>query len=245
MSVVIQDAPEPFSGSTENWEPTDVIIRSSDLVDFHTHKTFLSFASPFFKDMFAFPQPQATADEDKKDGKPVVRVTEPASTLMKFLPLFYPQFANIPAFDDLDGVKEVHRAADKYLIPNATELLSGVLLQTFVQKEPYRVFAIACIWRSESLAKAAAKETLNKDLNFAAMANPEFGIITAQQLRKLLAFHQACHLSIGIHLQSAWVPRDRDDLAYSDRVRLLYDDQSSGTLYPWWGHEGHCVECGP
>ncbi|KAI0255963.1 hypothetical protein BJV78DRAFT_1113987, partial [Lactifluus subvellereus] len=40
----------------------DIILRSSDQVNFHVYKVILSVASPFFKDMFSLPQPVGADD---------------------------------------------------------------------------------------------------------------------------------------------------------------------------------------
>lgn len=46
----VQDAASPFDDRN-----ADVIFRSSDDIDFHVHKSILSFASPFFHDLFTLP----------------------------------------------------------------------------------------------------------------------------------------------------------------------------------------------
>jgi len=66
-------------------EPLDVpdanlIIRSSDLVNFRIHKSVLAIASPFFKALFSLPQPP---DDESVDGLPVVQLSEDAELLNK------------------------------------------------------------------------------------------------------------------------------------------------------------------
>ncbi|KAI6023597.1 hypothetical protein PISMIDRAFT_18795 [Pisolithus microcarpus 441] len=61
----------------------DVILRSSDGVDFRVFELFLSLASPFFETLFDLPQPSqaANADTEIEDGLPVFPVSEGSKTL--------------------------------------------------------------------------------------------------------------------------------------------------------------------
>ncbi|KAI0732150.1 hypothetical protein C8Q72DRAFT_753347, partial [Fomitopsis betulina] len=66
------DAPAPFNRSS-----ADVILRSSDLVDFRVRKGILAEASSVFDDMFGIPQPENTPSQgDTREGLPVVRLEE-------------------------------------------------------------------------------------------------------------------------------------------------------------------------
>ncbi|KAI6101550.1 hypothetical protein EV401DRAFT_792944 [Pisolithus croceorrhizus] len=61
-------APSPF-----DHVKADVILRSSDDIDFRVFKSFLSLASPFFETLFDLPQPseEMNTDVEIKDGLPV------------------------------------------------------------------------------------------------------------------------------------------------------------------------------
>ncbi|KAJ6556519.1 hypothetical protein DFH09DRAFT_1491005 [Mycena vulgaris] len=62
----------------------DVILRSSDGIDFHVHRLVLSLASPFFKQMFTLPQPNG------ERGVPAILVSESALVLDRALRFWYP-----------------------------------------------------------------------------------------------------------------------------------------------------------
>ncbi|KZP24507.1 hypothetical protein FIBSPDRAFT_713764, partial [Athelia psychrophila] len=47
----VEDAAAPF-----DHPDGDIILRASDSVDFRVFKLFLSFASPFFRQLFSLPQ---------------------------------------------------------------------------------------------------------------------------------------------------------------------------------------------
>jgi len=71
----------------------DLIIRSSDIVDFRVHKLVLSMASPFFKDLLSLPQP---SDSETIDGLHVVQLPEDSELLSSLLSMLYPLRPVIP-----------------------------------------------------------------------------------------------------------------------------------------------------
>ena len=73
-------------------EPFDVpdanlIIRSSDYVDFRVHKPVLAMSSPFFKDLLSLPQPH---DSDTVDGLPMIQFSEDSELLNCLFSMLYP-----------------------------------------------------------------------------------------------------------------------------------------------------------
>jgi hypothetical protein len=66
---------------------TNLIIRSSDLVDFRVHKSVLAMASPFFKDLLSLPQP---SDSESVDGLPVIQFSEGSELLNTLVSMLYP-----------------------------------------------------------------------------------------------------------------------------------------------------------
>ena len=81
----------------------DIILRSSDNIDFRVFKLLLSLASPFFETLFDIPQPaEEVGDQEVKDGLAVVRVTEDSKTLDALLRFCYPcTLADDPKIDVL------------------------------------------------------------------------------------------------------------------------------------------------
>ena len=76
-------AKKPFDIRT-----ADIIIRTSDNVDFYVYKAILAIASPFFDDMFSLAQTAATPT-DNVTQDPVV-VSEDSDTMDCLLRLCYP-----------------------------------------------------------------------------------------------------------------------------------------------------------
>lgn len=68
----------------------DVVLRSSDSVDFRVRKSILSEVSGFFRDMFSLPQPPdyvsfSVVDEVNTEVLPVVPVSEDKEAVCLFL----------------------------------------------------------------------------------------------------------------------------------------------------------------
>ena len=72
---------------------TNLIIQSSDNVDYRVHKTILAMASPFFKDLLSLPQP---SDGEVVNGLPVVRFSESSELLNTLISILYPVPTVIP-----------------------------------------------------------------------------------------------------------------------------------------------------
>jgi len=73
----------------ENLDVSDanVIIRSSDLVNFRVHKSVLAMSPPFFRDLLSLPQPP---NSESVDGIPVVQLLEDAELLNSLVSMLYP-----------------------------------------------------------------------------------------------------------------------------------------------------------
>ena len=80
--------PETFDISDAN-----LIIRSSDLVNFRVHKSVLALVSPFFRDLLSLPQP---SDSEIVDGLPVVQLTESSELVNSLISMLYPVHTVIP-----------------------------------------------------------------------------------------------------------------------------------------------------
>ena len=96
----------------------DIILRSSDNIDFRVFKLFLSLASPFFETPFNIPQPaQAGEDQEIKDGLVVIAMMEDSRILDALLCFCYPcTLAEDPIIEELKDIMDVLEAARKYAL---------------------------------------------------------------------------------------------------------------------------------
>ncbi len=94
-------SPSPFS-----FPDGDVILRSADGADLRVHTTFLSIASPFFRDMFSLPQ--------ISNEMQTIEMTEKTDVLVAILELIYPLEEPSPYATEL--ALDIYKAADKLQI---------------------------------------------------------------------------------------------------------------------------------
>ena len=105
----------------------DIILRSSDNVDFRIFKLFLSLAFSSFEPLFESPQPtEASGDREIKDGLIVVHVRESLSkTLDTLLRFCYPcTLAEDPELEVLKDLVDVLEASRKYSTPSKEEFVT-------------------------------------------------------------------------------------------------------------------------
>lgn len=194
----ITDADSPFDDKN-----ADIIIRSSDKVDFRLSKFILSSASAVFRDMFthALPAPftlDIKGDElaDIRDGLPVVRLSEPSDILRLLFQYLYPM--DNPSIDDSHDIFALVRAMDKYSFDRFSQTITS-LLHTAMRSNPHTVYAFACHYHSGTpsidIARDAAIETLIYPMLLTRgplVRESELLQMTSVELQDLLKFHWDC-----------------------------------------------------
>ncbi|KAJ7197758.1 hypothetical protein GGX14DRAFT_402386 [Mycena pura] len=236
----VANAGHPFSPTSDEQNPPDLILRSSDLVDFYVHKDMLSFRWTFLKNMLAFPEPRGESANPTKDGLPLVILPEPSVVLELLLVLCYPRFGvGRNLIRELGGLDAAYEAAEKYDISGGKELIEAWLVDPrLLQTEPYRVFAIACHRGLEHVAKLAAMATLTRPPFDPSVTDsiPEFKAITAHHLCRLQIFHHRCCDML------LWTLRERAAAGAPD----LFSPENDPCSVLWWEEEsrGHVAGCG-
>lgn len=173
-------APSPFDKPS-----ADVVLRSSDNVDFRVRSAILIEVSPFFADMFSLPQaPSKTKSPSRSEPIPM---TENSRVLNILLRLCYPLVDRVPDDLTLEDTRAVLEAAMKYDIDMAIQLMRHSLL-TFAKEQPLRVYAIACIHSLEPEARCAAEEAVERQMVFDHYVR-EMEEMSAGCYHRLLRFH--------------------------------------------------------
>jgi hypothetical protein len=90
----VQINPTTSAPPTFDVPDANIIIRSSDFVDFRVHKSVLTMTSPFFNDLLSLPQP---SDSETFDGLPVIQLSEDSEILNTLVSLLYPVRTVIPS----------------------------------------------------------------------------------------------------------------------------------------------------
>ncbi|OCH85819.1 hypothetical protein OBBRIDRAFT_739184, partial [Obba rivulosa] len=166
----------------------DIIVRSSDKVDFPVRKCFLAAASAVFEAMLSLPQPENTS---APNGLPVVELVEDSRTLDIILRLSYPIDTVLPA-DFIDHARSVLETTHKYAFDGVLERIKRRLhTSRILEREPLRMYTIACSLGMEDIARSAARQTLRCD-PFDFPHVPELRHITAAPYSRLLQYHRAC-----------------------------------------------------
>ncbi|KAK0243824.1 hypothetical protein EDD85DRAFT_175915 [Armillaria nabsnona] len=206
-------ASHPFDDTST---ASDVILVSSDKVAFHTHKSILSLASPFFKDMFTLPQPVMIT------AKPVISMAEDSEMLDKILRFCYP--AVDPSFASLTELNHVLTImVRKYLMDDVARRARNEL-RKYVQEEPLRVFAIAYSLQWSEEIDEAVKWFLSRPLLSDARDIAELDALdSARVLFRLLQFHRECSMI------SSFCAKDHGFVA-SD-VQFLMSESAACTLH--------------
>ncbi|KAJ7723740.1 hypothetical protein DFH07DRAFT_897500 [Mycena maculata] len=249
----IQDAQRPFSGKelASHWGPrTDMILRSSDLVDFHCHRTLLAFGSEAFRDMVDVATPQGEGCEFK-DRKAVVPVSESARILHSLLLRLYPATSTDtfqlvhPA--DLDEIDALFAAADKYNMPQVQEFTMDVLLNSpLIPMDSLRFFLWGLTQDNSALMGKAAYYTLdNVPPQIPALIDPPS--VYAECLALLPEFHahRGGHIAYSVELMGQSL--NDSMLGQPDFYpEYLTHDNRTGQDFVWWdwSNDGHADGCG-
>jgi hypothetical protein len=111
---------DPITPQPETFDVSDtnLILRSSDLVDFRVHKPVLAMASAFFKDLLSHPQ---SSESKTVDGFPVIQLSEDSELLNCLLSMLY-HLPVIPSSFD----KVLYFLATYCINSDAQLLLTGV-----------------------------------------------------------------------------------------------------------------------
>ncbi|KAJ8590284.1 hypothetical protein M405DRAFT_720727, partial [Rhizopogon salebrosus TDB-379] len=165
----------------------DIILRSTDGVDFHVFKLILSLVSPVFKDMFTLPQTDLQPDV----SVPVIPVAECSTTLRSLLLLCYP--AATPTFSNIDDVKAVMEAARKYDMEAALSRAGDLAMAQFLPTNSLQLYALSCRFGWQHHAQIAATRTLEiKDLGRPSSLFTGLRDITGFDYHRLLVYHYEC-----------------------------------------------------
>jgi hypothetical protein len=180
----------------------DVVLRSSDLIDFRVRRSTLATSSPFFEDLFSLPQ---WSDREVVGGLPVVRLPEDAEVLNSIVSMLYPVSPEVPK--SVDNVLTLLAACQKYDMTTALTSIRAEVsrreLLSPTSTEHFRVFAIACRKRLIPEMKAAALLTLTSpgSLSFVYIGS-HMRYFESWAMLDLFLFHQrwkdsvtSCHVA--------------------------------------------------
>ncbi|KAJ7633570.1 hypothetical protein DFH06DRAFT_1004327, partial [Mycena polygramma] len=175
----------PSSKPPFNHSAADIILRSSDNIDFGAHRLVLALASPVFEHMFASPQPETQSE------RPTVHMAESGAVLERILRFWYP--GTEPVVENLDQLHEIlELLIQKYdmqsIVPLGKQYLRG-----YIEAEPLGSFAVAVSRDWHDLALLAARQCLKLPLRTSSYIAPApLRSLSAASLHALLQYHFQC-----------------------------------------------------
>jgi hypothetical protein len=169
---------------------TDIILRSSDRVDFYVYRVILSISSSFFKTMFLLPQPDASVSEKKN---PVIDMTENSRTIAILLTFIYPIVSVVTEPISLDGMMDALVAARKYDMPAVSRCLNANFAESkVVQDSPVEAFCAAYSHELGEAARVAAMASLKHRMRWLDDIGDKLRYTNGPGLCHLWNFHRAC-----------------------------------------------------
>jgi hypothetical protein len=196
----------------------DLIIESSDSVQFRTYKVLLALASPVFRDMFSMPQGEfdmvaiSNSSNRSESQPPSIELLEDAQSIRAMLSFCDPRtFLDELQFTEINDIVRAFSVAHKYQMATYTSFLLHKLLP-HIPKSPLRVYAIACQNADNvsylRIATTAARELSRHKLPLPKeMPKPiELSSISAAFLESLYSYHAACKEAAqeALKTRSAW-----------------------------------------
>jgi len=195
---LVRDQEDPqaqIDSATSPLEPFDIsdtnlIIRSSDLVDFRVHKSILAMASPFFKDLLSLPQP---SDGEIADGHPVVQLSESSELLNGLISILYPVPTVMPK--SYEKVLYLLAACQKYDMASAQSFIRAEVSRGASpgpkDAEAFPAYAIATAKELIPEMENAARLTLDHPMTFKSLGEG-LRLFEGWALRDLVGYRRRC-----------------------------------------------------
>ena len=177
-------------GAPFDYDDADVILRSSDQVDFRVHRIILSTFSPFFKTMFSLPQPDAASISRKQN--PVVDLPENSRTIAALLTPIYQADSVATEPTSLDDLIIALAAAKKYdMAVVSRHLITKFARSKAVQDDPMVAFCVAYSHELGEAARVAAKASLKHRMNLDNIVD-QLQFLNVAAFPQLYKYHRAC-----------------------------------------------------
>ncbi|KAI0633994.1 hypothetical protein C8Q77DRAFT_1156856 [Trametes polyzona] len=198
----------------------DLIIRTSDQVDFYVLGRRIADVSPIFSAMFSLPQ--APKDAQEGEGRPVVDVSEPSAVWKKLLPLIH---VDVEPELSLEDIRALTEASRKYELPGVRSRMRIHLLRpALLEERPFDMYAFACAQGLEDVALAAARLTLR--LPTVPPAASDFAHVSGRAVVRLLQYRRDCVNAARAAIAVKEVGRNPREVAWVEAGRPPLDNCS-------------------
>ena len=184
----------------------DLVLRSSDNIDFFVSRAIMALASPIFADMFIVAEQTSASARSAATAcgsdAPAVDLTEHGRGLDNFLRFIYP--VKNPVIEKLEDALDVLEVASKYMVDHIAEEASK-RFEMLAEEQPLRAYALAYICRREDAMRIAAKVSLlypwpESTRNII----EELGTTINAALIRLQEYHTACGAAASSVTRAEW-----------------------------------------
>lgn len=188
----------------------NIVLRSSDGIEFHTLQSYLADASHVFADMFVVVEEQAAQYHRNPNTAKEVDMQETADVIQALVSISHP-FLPPPTFASFDVIKPFLDIWPKYgPWLGVARRRAEIALEPFLRNEPLRVYAyVARLGPGEPashLVKEAARACLRVP-NLLQVDVPELDGIDMRTYRRLLIYRQRCISELTSSLKTiVWGP---------------------------------------
>ena len=164
---------------------TDLILRSSDSIDFFVIGPMLRRISPVFGGMFPL------KDNEIKDGRPVILLREGSEVLHSLLKIVYHEIDE-PDANVWQSYRDTVLAVQKYkMISIERKLEKRVAKSSLILDKPLQIFVLATMLGWKEVQKVAALNTLSQPLSAMAYTS-DLSLVTGADLYRLIFFRFRC-----------------------------------------------------
>lgn len=200
----------------------DIILRSSDQVEFRFFRWPLQRLSPVLSDMFHLPDPSTPTEPP---APPVVQMNETAPVIEALLRLSYP--IDLPTPKDPHTVALIIEAIVKLQAEERCKRWIRMATENLVHVNPWAMYAIllamgrkSCGYNFEEEVRIAARETFGRQV-----VRPwvEASMISGADYDRLLTYHSDCRTQ------------------FSGKEGEIF--MKAGTSWPWFSPQ-HCPAAG-
>ncbi|KAH9020103.1 hypothetical protein EDB84DRAFT_1565817 [Lactarius hengduanensis] len=211
----------PFMRSRLNVPDADIIIRSSDKVNFRVHKSLLAMSSPFFEDLLSSPQP---LNGELVDGLPVIQLSEDADLLNSLVSLLYPISSYIPG--SCEKAFALLAACQKYDMVSIQSYIRAEINRwppTPIGADAFRTYAIASSMGLIPEMESAARLTLGYPMTFESLGDG-LRSFKGEALCDLICYRKRCRDNLVSCLDSFFDVNSR---------RQIWANCQQGSSYSW------------
>ena len=201
MSQSPESIPPKLANAPFNDPRADLVLRSSDDVNFFVFKLILSLASSVFADMFTLPLP--AAPQNSSDDPPVAQLPEDAETIDMALRYCYPvQSPEVVTLRDARILMEFER---KYQVDVIKPSLMRFLTDT-IDRDPVSIYALASAYEYQDIAAQALQSSLMVPIY--RLHSPDLqSSTTREQYEALIYYHISCgRVASAVSMRRKWIP---------------------------------------